>query len=104
VTAASAGRLVDTVTVWVRNDTAATVTPHFMVNTGNNPNGFLTPDGGEPVVLGPHRSATVTLLAPQRTVAPQTGARWLVEAYTSSPAALSTSTLVVWSGGSSPAP
>ena len=104
VTTANAGRLLDTVTVWVRNDTASTVAPHFMVNTGNNPNGFLTPAGGKPVVLGPHRSATVTLLAPQRTVAPQTGARWLVEAYTSSPAALSTSSLVVWSASASPTP
>jgi uncharacterized membrane protein len=104
VTTASAGRLLDTVTVWVGNDTGATVTPHFMVNTGNNPNGFLTPVGGRSVVLGPHRSATVTLLAPARTVAPQDGARWLVEAYTVRPAALSTSSLVVWSGSPTASP
>ena len=36
------------------------------------------------------------LVAPDRTVAPQPGARWLVEAYTTSPAALSTSSLAVW--------
>jgi uncharacterized membrane protein len=97
-TTSSAGRVVDTVTVWVRNDTATPVVPHFMVNTGNNPNGFLTEERGRALVLAPHRSATVTLVAPSRTVAPQSGARWLLEAYTTSPAALSTSPLAVWRG------
>lgn len=97
VTTSDAGRRVDSVTVWVSNDTGAAVTPHFMINTGNNPNGFLAPSGGGPVLLGPHASTVVTLRAPDRTVAPQPHARWLLEAYTVSPKALSTSALLVWS-------
>jgi uncharacterized membrane protein len=96
VTTSNAGRTLDTVTTWVRNDTGSTVAPHFMVNAGNNPNGFLVPVGGRPVILGPHGAATVTLTAPGDTVAPQPGARWLIEAYTLRPKALSTSALVVW--------
>jgi len=38
------------------------------------------------------------LEAPVTTSAPQPGARWVVEAYTSSPSTLSTSTLQVWAG------
>jgi len=96
VTTSSAGRTLDTVTVRVTNDTGGVVVPHFMVNTGNNPNGFLTTAGGRTVVLRAHRSATLTLVAPAHTVAPQVDAHWLMEAYTVSPAALSTSPLVVW--------
>jgi len=96
VTTSGGGRTLDTVTTWVRNDTSSPVTPHFMVNAGNNPNGFLVPVGGRALVLGPHAAITVTLTAPDSTVAPQPGARWLVEAYTVTPKALSTSPLVVW--------
>jgi uncharacterized membrane protein len=96
VTTTTAGRVLVTVRVWVRNDTASTVVPHVMVNTGNNPDGFLTPAHGRSLVLGPHQAETVTLVAPNQTVAPQHGARWLVEAYTTAPAALSTSSLTTW--------
>ncbi len=78
------GRQLDAVTVAVVNRTATTLTPHFMVNTGSNPDGFWAPHGGGQVVLGPHRSATVTLYPPAATTSPQKGARWLVEAYTGS--------------------
>jgi uncharacterized membrane protein len=98
VTTTSNGRIIGTVTLWVRNDTSSTVVPHVMVNAGNNPNGFLSPADGRPVVLGPHEAETVTLVAPERTVAPLDGARWLIEAYTTTPAALSTSPLTVWRG------
>jgi hypothetical protein len=96
VTASHAGRTVDTVTVAVRNRTGASVTPHFFVNTGDNPNGFWQRADGRSVVLGPHQAATLTLHPPVKTTAPQKGASWLVEAYTSQPRALSTSPLVVW--------
>ncbi|HUO47252.1 MAG TPA: hypothetical protein VMU09_00330, partial [Acidimicrobiales bacterium] len=95
-TTTGATRRLDTVTVWLRNDTGSTVVPHVMVNTGNNPNGFLAPASGRPFVLGPHEATTVVLHAPDRTAAPQRGALWIVEAYTSSPAALSTSPLTAW--------
>ena len=90
------GRSVDTVTVTVRNRTGEAVTPHFLVNTGDNPDGFWVPVGRRAVVLGPHESATLTLHPPVGTTAPQQGARWLVEAYTASPRSLSTSPLVLW--------
>jgi hypothetical protein len=93
------GRTVDTVTVALLNRTGSALTPHFLVNTGDNPNGFWSPSDGRAVVLGPHRSATVTLHPPVHTISPQNGARWLVEAYTSSPRALSTSPPVVWQHG-----
>jgi hypothetical protein len=96
VSTSHAGRSVDTVTVTVRNRTGESVTPHFLVNTGNNPGGFWYPVDRRAVVLAPHQSATLTLLPPVGTTAPQKGARWLVEAYTPSPRSLSTSPLVLW--------
>jgi hypothetical protein len=92
------GRTVESITVTVSNRTNHRVVPHLLVNTGNNPNGFWVASGGGPVVLSPHGSQTVTLHAPPQTVAPQTGARWLVEAYASDPRSLSTSRLELWHG------
>jgi hypothetical protein len=96
VTTSRGGRSVDTVTVTVRNRTSSTVAPHFLVNTGDNPDGFWQPARGRAVVLRPHQSTTLTLHSPVHTTAPQNGAGWLVEAYTSSPRALSTSPIVIW--------
>jgi len=92
------GRQVQAVTVTVVNDTAQVEVPHFLVNTGAGTAGFWGVAGGGSMTLGPHRSATVTLLSPVRTTAPQHGARWLVEAYVSHPDALSTSAMEVWAG------
>ncbi len=91
-------RLVDAVTVTVDNRTGRTLTPHFLVNTGDNPDGFWHRAKGAALELGPHASDTVTLYPPVVDTAPQPGARWLVEAYTASPRALSTSSLVLWRG------
>jgi uncharacterized membrane protein len=92
------GRAMQSIIVAVRNDTGSVLSPHFVVNTGSNPNGFWYPSSGHVPVLGPRRSATLTLYAPPQTVAPQDGAHWLVEAYTASPRSLSTSALEVWRG------
>jgi len=94
------GRVVDAVTVSVHNRTGSAVTPHFMVNTGANPHGFWAPSKHRRVVLGPRGSDTVTLYPPVQTVAPQKGARWLVEAYTGDPSSLSTSALQLFTGAS----
>jgi uncharacterized membrane protein len=94
-----AGRRVEAVTVTVHNLTGAPERPHFMVNTGSGTAGFWVSEGGRDLVLAPHGSATVTLDAPVATSTPQQGARWLVEAYISSPRALSTSALQIWRGG-----
>jgi hypothetical protein len=77
-------RELDAVTVSVVNRTGSRLTPHFMVNTGSNPQGFWTAAGHGPVVLGPHSSVTVTLYPPATATSPQRGAGWLVEAYTGS--------------------
>jgi hypothetical protein len=92
-----AGRTVDAVTVSVQNRTGVALTPHFLVNTGDNPNGFWYPADHRALVLRAHGRAAVTLYPPVATTAPQRGARWLVEAYTASPRALSTSPMTLWS-------
>lgn len=97
VVASHAATLVDSVTVSVHNDTDRTVTPHFMVDVGStHPNDFWHAMGRRPVELAPHASTVVTLYPSGYTAAPARGSRWLVEAYTSSPEALSTSPLQVW--------
>jgi uncharacterized membrane protein len=90
------GRALSAVTITVRNRSGTALVPHFLVNAGDNPDGFWHPAGTRTVVLGPHASSTLTLYPPVRATAPQPGARWLVEAYTASPRTLSTSPLVLW--------
>jgi uncharacterized membrane protein len=87
------------VTVSVDNRTDGRVSPHFFVDTGNaHPSGFWTSVSGQPIVLGPHSSVTLTLRPPVNLAKPQFGALWLVEAYTTNPNSLSTSALQVWRG------
>jgi hypothetical protein len=93
-----AGTVVDAVTVSVHNRTGAALTPHFMVNTGDNPHGFWVPLDHGSVTVKARGSDTLTLYPPILTVAPQKGARWLVEAYTGDPAWLSTSPLETFAG------
>ncbi|HUI02041.1 MAG TPA: hypothetical protein VLZ77_00745 [Acidimicrobiales bacterium] len=93
------GHALRSVTLTVRNRTGRTLVPHFLVNTGANPNGFWNPPGGVAPAVGAGRSETLTLEPPPGTLAPQRGAHWLVEAYTADPRALSTSPLVAWPRG-----
>jgi uncharacterized membrane protein len=88
----------DAVTVLVRNLTGHPVTPHFMVTIGGgHPTGFWTAGtSGSPVVIGPGASAVVTIRPDTYTWSPFHGGYWLVEAYTSSPNALSTSPPQFW--------
>lgn len=96
-TSTHAATSLDSVTVDVQNDTGGTVVPHFMVAFGNaHPSGFWTTADDRPVVLGPHGSTVVTLHPPAYAGAPAHGSYWLVQAYTSSPEALSTSPLQHW--------
>jgi uncharacterized membrane protein len=93
---------IEAVTVDVVNTTGRTVTPHFMVNTGSShPDGFWHTAAGGPTVIGPHDSTVVTLEPPGYFWAPGHHTNWLVEAYTSSPEALSTSPLMNWQLGRS---
>ena len=91
----------DAVTVTVHNLTGHRVTPHFLVAIDStHPSGFWTPVSPQgQLALGAGAAATVTLRPNEFTWAPAHGAHWLVEAYTTSPDALSTSALQVWSLG-----
>jgi hypothetical protein len=90
----------DSVTVTVHNTTDQTVVPHFMVTVGSgHPNGFWFQSHHRPVVIQAGGTAVVTLFPPDWTFAPTHGTHWLVEAYTSSPRALSTSPLQFWKLG-----
>lgn len=90
----------NSVTLTVRNDTSRTVVPHFMVDVAEtNPQGFWTTARHQPVVIAPRGTVTVTLFPPDYTWAPAHGSEWLVEAFTSSPQALSTSGLQFWTRG-----
>jgi len=92
--------LLNSVTVEVHNTTDQTVVPHFMVAIGSpHPTGFWRTLSGRPVVLAPHASAVVKLRPPTFTGAPTHGSYWLVQAYTDSPEALSTSPLQHWTLG-----
>ena len=81
----------ESVTVTVENRTGSSLSPHFMVNVGGpHPDGFWTTAGHHRVVVGPHRSVTVTLFPPTPTFFPPVASDWVVDAYTTNPGALST--------------
>jgi hypothetical protein len=83
----------------VRNRTDATVTPYFLVDTGeDHPSGFWFSATGRPVVLGPHATTTLRLRPPLDIDQPVVGSLWLVEAYTAHPNSLSSSSLQTWKG------
>lgn len=106
VRTANATQQLTSVTVTVHNGTDHQVTPHFMVVIQSaHPDGYWSPStpGGH-VVLAAGASATVTLRPPSYTWSPDHGAYWLVEAYTASPDALSTSPLQHWTLGQIPLP
>ena len=87
-------------TVTVHNRSDHSVTPHFMVTIGgSHPTGFWTPTGPQPAVIGPGDVATVTIRPTTYTWSPAHGTYWLVDAYTTSPNALSTSSPEFWTLG-----
>ncbi|MGO9028302.1 MAG: hypothetical protein ACLQOZ_06705 [Acidimicrobiales bacterium] len=97
----NATQKLDSVTVSVHNRTDHPVVPHFMVViSGIHPTGFWTTGserGG--VVLKPGATEAVTLYPNLYTWSPANGSYWLVEAYTSSPDALSTTRPQFWTLG-----
>ena len=93
------GGSIGSVTITVRNRTDTTVSPNFLVDTGGpHPSGFWSSVTGQPVVLAPHSSVTVSLRPPAIVDQPELGSQWLVEAYTSHPNTLSVSPLQIWKG------
>jgi uncharacterized membrane protein len=93
------GGYIGSIVVSVHNRTDASITPHFLVDTGgDHPSGFWLPTAGQPAVLAPHASATLTLRPPGAIYQPDVGSGWLVEAYSTHPNSLSTSSTQVWKG------
>jgi uncharacterized membrane protein len=84
--------------VAVHNGSSAALTPHFMVTSGGgHPSGFwqaAVVHGTLPVAPG--ATTEFTLRPTNATPAPAHGQWWLVDAYTTSPDALSTSPLQHW--------
>jgi hypothetical protein len=91
------------VVVTVHNTSSGALTPHFMVSSGGgHPTGFWEAravSGSDPV--GPGASTRFALQPTRSIAAPQHGQWWIVEAYSSPPNALSTSTLQRWTLGPS---
>jgi uncharacterized membrane protein len=90
-----------TVTVTITNTTDAPLVPHFMVDlNGSHPSGFWQrADSQSPQPVGPGASETVTIRPPTFLWAPVYGQFWLVDVYTTSPTALSTSPPMKWQLG-----
>ncbi|MGH9016267.1 MAG: hypothetical protein ACRDY1_00830 [Acidimicrobiales bacterium] len=94
-----AGGFMGSVVVSVHNNTGTTLTPSFLVDTGDShPAGFWFRADGRPVVVGPHSSVTVRLRPPTDIDQPTIGTLWLVEAYVAHPDSLSSSPLQTWKG------
>ncbi len=90
----------DAVTVTVHNRSDHPVTPHFMVTIGGgHPDGFWKPTGRSPTAIGPGAAATFTIRPNVYTWSPAHDTYWLVDAYTTSPNALSTSPPQFWTLG-----
>ncbi len=89
------------VVVTVRNTSGTPLVPHFMISSGGgHPGGFWTAravDGVDPV--GPGASTRFVLVPVRYTSTPPRGQWWVVDAYSSSPDALSTSPLQRWALG-----
>jgi hypothetical protein len=89
------------VDVRVTNTADRALTPRFMVSSGGgHPSGFWDATVVSGRVPIPPGGTTAFALRPTRyTPAPDHGARWLVEAYTADPSALSTSPVQYWAKG-----
>ena len=96
------GQHIQRVVVTVDNTSGSALTPHFMVNSGGgHPEGFwlASPVHGE-VPVAPGATTEFALRPASYFAAPPHGQWWLVAAYTTSPNALSTSSLQYWRTGS----
>jgi len=89
------------VVITVRNTSSIALAPHFMISSGGgHPTGFWTAEavsGSDPV--GPDRTTRFVLQPTRYIAAPPTGQWWIVDAYSSPPDALSTSSLQRWTLG-----
>ena len=87
-------------TLTLTNRSAGIVHPHVMVlENGTHPAGFWHLANRARISIQPQRSTTVTLYPPPWTWTSLRGQYWLVEVFTPSPAALSTSVPQLWRHG-----
>ena len=101
VATSHAGQTFSSITLSVHNQSDQPVTPRFMITSGGgHPNGFwiaTSPAGA--ARLAPGATASVTIRPSTWTWVPHRADYWLVDAYTTSPAALSTSQPRRWPYG-----
>ncbi len=92
------------VVITVHNTSSTALAPHFMVSSGGgHPTGFWTAQaisGSDPVE--PNRSTRFVLRPTRYISTPPHGQWWIVDAYSSPPDALSTSSLQHWTLGLDP--
>lgn len=80
----------------ITNNTSSPIEPHIMVVVGSgHPVGFWTTPSS-PFVVPAHSSLTSTFSAPRFLLAPEHYENWLVEALTSTPEALTTTSAYSW--------
>ncbi|HEV2426745.1 MAG TPA: hypothetical protein VGS61_00840, partial [Acidimicrobiales bacterium] len=98
VTTEARHQAIRSITLSVTNNTDRPASPHYMFTLdGGHPAGFWLVDApGGSVRIAPHATATVTISPPGWFWAPQYQEYWLVTAYTSTPAGVSTTRPSQW--------
>lgn len=89
------------VSVQVHNASSTAVTPHFFVDAGSgHPSGYwnATSTSGS-LSLGPDQTKVYVITPVNSATTPKLGGYWIVDAYTSSPSALSTTPTYQWKLG-----
>lgn len=103
VTSSDQGQSIIAIRVKLTNDTNATVRPHLMVDTNTaHPDGFWIPSHHSEIVLAPHETEQVILYPPTWVWAPGKGQFLVVQAFTKTPASLSTTVPYRWLKGTLP--
>lgn len=96
-------RYIDQMTLTLTNNTNATVTPHVMVVVGgDHPAGFWSPADGSTLSIPAESTRSVVMGPPLYMGPPKYQESWLVEAFTTSPSSMSTTSAYVWRFGKKP--
>jgi uncharacterized membrane protein len=91
------GQFMGPIEMTLTNNTSSPIEPHIMVVVGSgHPVGFWTPATSKKIILPAHSTETSTFVPPKYLLAPRQYENWLVEALTSSPAALTTTPAYSW--------
>ncbi len=93
-------RYIDKMTLTMTNNTNATVTPHVMVVVGqDHPVGFWSLAGGGTLKIPAHSTRSAVMQPPPYMRPPKYRESWLVEAFTTSPSSMSTTSTYSWRFG-----